>query len=449
VAAAYQDMPGNTRAGWGYLLLTNMLPNRGNGSYRLHAIAVDGDGLRTPLGTRTITCTNATATRPFGAIDTPEQGGQVSGTVNNFGWVLSPGNRRADPTGGGSVTVLIDGIAVGSPTGWTTRSDLTSLFPASEYAGVNRALGVYTFDSSRFTNGVHTIVWAVTDNQGNSEGIGSRFFTISNGPGLTLDGAASAGAASVTAEATVAPPVTLETEVAATVRDASPIRARRTFNLKAPYKRVSPDADGQATIQGEELDRIELQLGPGPHAGYLRVGNKLSPLPIGSRLDESTGAFTWQPGAAFVGTYDFVFVRSESGTPVAARDVRVVLNPKSSGRVGPQVVIDTPGAHHPVGRAFVVAGWAVDLDAEAGTGIDTLHVWAYPANGAEPIFLGATAYGGRRPDVGALFGSRYTESGYGLVVRDLAAGDYHIAVFAWSTATGGFVPAKTVPVSVR
>jgi hypothetical protein len=91
----------------------------------------------------------------------------------------------------------------------------------------------------------------------------------------------------------------------------------------------------------------------------------------------------------------------------------------------------------------------VDLDAEAGTGIDTLHVWAYPANGAEPIFLGATAYGGRRPDVGALFGSRYTESGYGLVVRDLAAGDYHIAVFAWSTATGGFVPAKTVPVSVR
>ena len=85
------EQPFDYEAGWGYMLLTNMLPNQGNGTFTLHAYATDTDGHSVLLGSRTITCDNANATRPFGAIDTPDQGGTASGTTYmNFGWALTP-----------------------------------------------------------------------------------------------------------------------------------------------------------------------------------------------------------------------------------------------------------------------------------------------------------------------------------------------------------------------
>jgi hypothetical protein len=181
VASAYASYPASASAGWGYLLLTNVLPSGGNGIHRIHVYADGDDGTSTLLGTRTFTCANSTSVLPFGTIDTPGEGDTVSGVVNNFGWVLSRGTRRSDPPGGGTVTVYIDGKPVGAPTGWTTRADLTSLFPASAYAGIGTALGVFTFDSRAYADGVHTIGWAVTDNLGASAGIGSRFFVVANG----------------------------------------------------------------------------------------------------------------------------------------------------------------------------------------------------------------------------------------------------------------------------
>ena len=42
--------------------------------------------------------------------------------VANFGWVLSPGPRRADPPSGGTVQVVIDGAFISTvPDGWTSR----------------------------------------------------------------------------------------------------------------------------------------------------------------------------------------------------------------------------------------------------------------------------------------------------------------------------------------
>jgi hypothetical protein len=67
----------------------------------------------------------------------------------------------------------------------------------------------------------------------------------------------------------------------------------------------------------------------------------------------------------------------------------------------------------------------------------------------EPIFVGAATYGGARPDVAAVYGDRFLNSGYGMTVQGLAPGTYDLAVFAYSTVTGGFVPANTVRVTVR
>ncbi len=77
-----------------------------------------------------------------------------------------------------------------------------------------------------------------------------------------------------------------------------------------------------------------------------------------------------------------------------------------------------------------------------------LHVWANQLAGGPPVFL-ATAYGGARPDVAAVHGKQFEESGFGLHVQGLAPGHYDLAVFGWSTERANFVPARTVRVTIR
>lgn len=181
VAAVYPSYPLNDRAGWGYLLLTNMLPNQGNGTYRFYAYADDGDGHSILLGTRTIGCSNAAATKPFGALDTPAPGATISGSAYvNFGWALTP-RPKAIPTDGSTITVFVDGIPVGHPIYNNFRSDIGALFPG--LANSNGAVGVFFLDTTQLSNGLHTISWGVTDNGNASEGIGSRYFNVQNGGG--------------------------------------------------------------------------------------------------------------------------------------------------------------------------------------------------------------------------------------------------------------------------
>ena len=205
-------------------------------------------------------------------------------------------------------------------------------------------------------------------------------------------------------------------------------------------------------LRGEELDRFELALGERTgetHSGYLRVGDGLGPLPVGSNLDRESGAFTWSPGVGFVGAYDLVFIRSAGSQPVARREVRIILHPKGSGHVGAQAVIDTPRSQQDVAQPFALGGWAADVNAATGTGIDTLHVWAYPLTGGPPVFLGTATYGGARPDVAAIHGDQFRDSGFGLTIQGLTPGNYDLAVFPWSNVSNGFTPPQVVRITVR
>ena len=67
--------------------------------------------------------------------------------------------------------------------------------------------------------------------------------------------------------------------------------------------------------------------------------------------------------------------------------------------------IDRPLNLSTVTRPFLLAGWTFDPSAPTGTGVDTIHVWAFPASGGAPTFVGVPAYGTARPDVGGYFGS--------------------------------------------
>jgi len=354
----------------------------------------------------------------------------------NFGWALTP-LPKIIPNDGSTMTVFVDGASFGSPTYNNFRSDIATLFPGLN--NTNGAVGFKVIDTTALANGMHTIAWTVTDNLGSTEGIGSRYFRVSNGAGAltaTVEDAALTGNAESLAGAPPAP---------------GPVLARLGWDPAAPWRTLGATRSGRALVRSEEVSRIELRVHvPGTRvAGYLQVGDTLAPLPVGSQLDPETGAFTWHPGVGFVGSYDLVFVHRDGAAVLARQDVRVVLQAKGSGFVGPQVVIDTPTSQADVAQPFVLAGWAADLNASEGTGVATLHAWAYPLSGGAPVFVGAAAYGGARPDVAAVHGDQFRDSGYGLFVQGLAPGNYDLAVFAWSTEAAEFVPAKTVRVTVR
>jgi glucose/arabinose dehydrogenase len=114
---------------------------------------------------------------------------------------------------------------------------------------------------------------------------------------------------------------------------------------------------------------------------------------------------------------------------------------------GPMIRIESPGAGAVVRQPFALAGWALDASA-ANAGIATLHVWAFPASGAAPQFLGVANYGDNRPDVAAIFGPQFGPTGYHLNVKGLAPGNWTIAVYGWVYAAQGFSIVATVPVVI-
>jgi hypothetical protein len=178
VAALYPTYPNANRAGWGYMLLSNMLPNLGNGTFSLYAYAYDDGGGSTLLGSKTITCSNASATKPFGTLDTPAQGATVSGSAYAvFGWVLTP-QPAVVPVTGSTLRVYVDGAPAGVPTYNLYRSDIAQLFPG--YANSGGAVFNYILNTLSLANGIHSIAVSATDNQGHSDGIGSRYFTVQN-----------------------------------------------------------------------------------------------------------------------------------------------------------------------------------------------------------------------------------------------------------------------------
>ena len=223
VAAGFPTFPLNGRAGWGFMLLTNMLPDQGNGTFVFHVWVTDREGHTVWLGSRTMTCTNAAATLPFGSIDTPSQGGVASGTAFvNFGWALTP-QPKTIPIDGSTITVLIDGVAQGTVSYNHERADIEALFPGfRNTAGTNGAVGFKIIDTTRLTNGLHTISWTVVDDQGAVEGIGSRYFTVSNGVSAGTAAAERAASARVTADAKA---------IAAATRADTAVLGRRGWDL--------------------------------------------------------------------------------------------------------------------------------------------------------------------------------------------------------------------------
>jgi hypothetical protein len=216
-----RSYPEERSAGWGYMLLTNMLPRTfpyspygGQGQHRLWVIATDLEGHSVFLGSPILNVDNDAIAKPFGTIDSPGQGERVSGTIPVFGWALTPdpGSGILIPTDGSTTVVYVDGIpvglvaynqcrgTVGNPVlgGAYCNDDVSNIFGVtspqaalttrtsnpSVYRNLDvgrGAIGSYVIDTSTMTNGLHSLAWSVTDSDGRVEGIGSRNFEVLNG----------------------------------------------------------------------------------------------------------------------------------------------------------------------------------------------------------------------------------------------------------------------------
>jgi phosphodiesterase/alkaline phosphatase D-like protein len=294
IEANFPGYPLNYQAGWGYLLMTNLLPNQGSGTFTLVVKATDKEGHIVSLGKKTISVDNADAKKPFGAIDTPGTGEIASGSnFVNFGWALTP-RPNTIPFDGSTIIVWVDGVPLGSPVYNQHRKDVARQFPG--YNNSSGAGGYFYLDTTAYTNGVHTISWSVKDNAGNTAGIGSRYFTI-------LNSDTSSGVSSVAAY--------------------------------TPHHHDDSIDDLQDEIDTPEIKVKELQhveFRVSNHfsgiKGYLSVEGKFRPLPIGSTLDRRTGRFYWDPGAGFVGPYKLVFLIETPDGDVDQKTIEVTIEPK-------------------------------------------------------------------------------------------------------------------------
>ncbi|MGE5339966.1 MAG: hypothetical protein ACM3SY_00665 [Candidatus Omnitrophota bacterium] len=307
VEQAYPGFPANSKAGWGYMMLTNTLPNNGNGTFKIKAVATDLNNHMVTLGVRTIVVDNLHSTKPFGNIDAPTQGGTVNGSDFAItGWVLTP-QYKTIPADGSTIDVWIDGVNVGHPVYNMFREDVAVLFP--NYNNSQGAGGSFHFDTTKYQNGTHTIQWTVTDDLGITEGIGSRYFTILNSGSPNAQG----GLLNVD-------PATLP------VNKNYSVQLKRGYNKNAVAQRIRSDSKGIINIETKEMERIELNLSNDNQSR----GIVLERLPIGSTFDRNTGIFNWQPGSAFIGSYRLAFAFKNDNGQLERKDIVIAIEPAMS-----------------------------------------------------------------------------------------------------------------------
>jgi hypothetical protein len=236
--------------------------------------------------------------------------------------------------------------------------------------------------------------------------------------------------------------------------------------LDSPSPGASFTGGEEFTVSGWALDRASTRDGgiddvrvyafpfsnQPPDSGIL-LGSALLGVPrpdvastFGGRRFDHAG-FTLAVRGLPIGRYHLVaYARSTiSATFNQYKMVDVTVAPRMP-RI--EMALDAPsaGAHS---QPFLVGGWAVDLGSASGTGVNAVSITAVPQHGGPAIALGPVDYGGARPDVGKVFGARYTNSAFSLVVNGLEVGrSYRLEAAARSTVSGTFANPKTVLITI-
>jgi hypothetical protein len=203
---------------------------------------------------------------------------------------------------GSTIELYIDGLKLSNLASYSLyRIDVEDLFP--DYNNSDGAGFCFAVNSNGYRNGSHTIHCIATDDAENSAGIGSRYFGIRNTGTLCR--------VSETSNYNPARFSMLEINEMP-IYYSEPVFVKIGYNRDSVPMTLYPDKNGTVNVKIKELERIVLHLN-GSYDGYLKAGQQLWPLPIGSTMDREKGIFYWSPGPGFVGDYQFVFVETESG----------------------------------------------------------------------------------------------------------------------------------------
>ena len=138
-----------------------------------------------------------------------------------------------------------------------------------------------------------------------------------------------------------------------------------------------------------------------------------------------------------------VFARTGTAHPTESPKI------SSEASLALQMTLDDPKPAQTLAPAIVIDGWALDQAAASGSGVDAVHIWAYPnpGSGAAPKFVGEAAFVDR-PDVAAAYGDRYLHAGFELTTSNLSPGPWLVVAYARSTVSGSFDVQRTVTFTV-
>ena len=157
-------------------------------------------------------------------------------------------------------------------------------------------------------------------------------------------------------------------------------------------------------------------------------------------------ASTSQPRYLTVTSSKFAAVHGQFATSSAAGGQPPPPPPPPPATPDTRLYVDSPRNGATVAGTLLISGWALDVNASAGNGVDAVHAYAFPLGGGQ-IFLGSAPFS-QRLDVANHFGdSRFSNSGF-TVFAALPPDIYTIRVYARSTVTGTFHSVWTVQIRV-
>ena len=172
---------------------------------------------------------------------------------------------------------------------------------------------------------------------GNTDGIGSRYFTILNtGNNSRLKEGG---------QAALLPGLSASYFLRENIGENEPVEVLKGFSKNRRYQKIYPGDKGIITVVIDELERLEVHL-PGRNGGLVPrwersnistctwrgfqvIGDQLRSFPVGSCLDSEKGIFYWQPGPGFLGNYRMVFIGKDQQGKVTAKNVIIKIRPKA------------------------------------------------------------------------------------------------------------------------
>ena len=379
----------------------------GSSDWSTVATATSSAGLTSAMGVESpgIAVLNR-ASQPMAVIDAPANGASVSSTFTVIGWATDLG-AGAGP-GVDAVDVYV----------YPSGSQTASFSGAAKYGSARADLG--SILGGHFTNAGYSI---------SVSGLASGAYQVTASGRSTVTGTAAAVAS---ANVTVTAPAS---------NPAMALDTPANGSTTGPSFTAAGWAVDPAASSGVGVDTVHVWAYPIVSGGFGSPTFLGAASPSAARPDVgavygtqfSNAGYSVSASGLALGRYRVVAYAHSvvTGTFNQSQfaDVTVAANPV--------MAIDVPSSDALLGTTFRVAGWAADRAAPSGIGVDAVHVWAFPAGGGAPTFVGQAALGAPRADVGAVFGAQFTNCGYDLNAT-LARGTYTLGVYARSTVTGSF-----------